>query len=544
MGVARIASKFFGAEVKPENVIGETLRPATKLISLQDPQFLTSLRQRASNSTRRAPVNYQEYVSDPLSIWIEHRLGLQTEEGTSRLIRATPRNISGQGGAADMLAEETGVPRDPCAQVLQDQLLGSYSGDKNPETGFPPFAFRLHQFISKGDAVYASLESGEDRFITVNGQQYVPGDRNRILLPLVFCRECGQEYYCVRATNAGTPGQRVFEAREASDQEGTDDLVPGYLYLSTEDPWPTDSDQILDRVPEDWVEEHRGARRIKKSQRPNLPEFLRVAPDGNGRQEGHEVNFVSAPFRFCLCCGVAYGARQKSDFAKLAALSSEGRSTATTILSLSVIRSLKRDATLHDRAKKLLSFTDNRQDASLQAGHFNDFVEVGLLRSALYKAVVKSGPAGITHDELPERVFQALDLPLDLYAKDPAVRFQALKDTQSAFRTVLGYRLYRDLKRGWRITLPNLEQCGLLEIRYQSLEELCPSQADWRNCHLALVNASAEARQRISKVLLDHMRRELAIQVDYLDSPYQERVRQQSSQHLREPWAIDESETP
>ena len=33
---------------------------------------------------------------------------------------------------------------------------------------------------------------------------------------------------------------------------------------------------------------------------------------------------------------------------------------------------------------KLLSFTDNRQDASLQAGHFNDFVHVSLLRSALH----------------------------------------------------------------------------------------------------------------------------------------------------------------
>jgi hypothetical protein len=30
-----------------------------------------------------------------------------------------------------------------------------------------------------------------------------------------------------------------------------------------------------------------------------------------------------------------------------------------------------------------LSFTDNRQDASLQAGHFNDFVEIGQLRSGL-----------------------------------------------------------------------------------------------------------------------------------------------------------------
>ncbi len=130
-----------------------------------------------------------------------------------------------------------------------------------------------------------------------------------------------------------------------------------------------------------------------------------------------------------------------------------------------MVRSLKNEPTLADRARKLLSFTDNRQDASLQAGHFNDFVEVGLLRSALYKAAADSGSAGITHDELPEKVFRSLNLPVGLYAKDPEVRFQALKDTQAAFRTVLAYRLYRDLKRGWRITLPNLEQCGLLEIQ-------------------------------------------------------------------------------
>ena len=36
---------------------------------------------------------------------------------------------------------------------------------------------------------------------------------------------------------------------------------------------------------------------------------------------------------------------------------------------------------------KLLTFTDNRQDASLQAGHFNDFVHVSLLRSALNAAL-------------------------------------------------------------------------------------------------------------------------------------------------------------
>src|SRR5439155_18650882 len=102
--------------------------------------------------------------------------------------------------------------------------------------------------------------------------------------------------------------------------------------------------------------------------------------------------------------------------------------------------------------------------------HFNDFIGIGLLRAALYRAVRAAGEDGLRHEELTARVFAALDLPLDLYAADPSVRFQALEETKRALRNVLGYRLYRDLKRGWRITSPNLEQCGLLEIRYQSLD--------------------------------------------------------------------------
>jgi hypothetical protein len=41
-----------------------------------------------------------------------------------------------------------------------------------------------------------------------------------------------------------------------------------------------------------------------------------------------------------------------------------------------LIRRLRKDGDLREEARKLLSFTDNRQDASLQAGHFNDFVEI------------------------------------------------------------------------------------------------------------------------------------------------------------------------
>lgn len=107
---------------------------------------------------------------------------------------------------------------------------------------------------------------------------------------------------------------------------------------------------------------------------------------------------------------------------------------------------------------------------------------------------------------------------------------------------MLGYRLYRDLKRGWRVTSPNLEQCGLLEIQYESLPSVCAAADLWQNSHPALVTAAPETRQQVAKVLLDYLRRELVIKVDYLHSAYQESLLQQSSQHLIDPWAIDENE--
>jgi len=115
-------------------------------------------------------------------------------------------------------------------------------------------------------------------------------------------------------------------------------------------------------------------------------------------------------------------------------------------------------------------------------------------------------------------------------------------ETERALREVLGYRIYRDLKRGWRITSPNLEQCGLLEIQYTSLDEVCAAEDLWQNAHPALVSATPETRQRICRVLLDYMRRELAIKVDYLNPTHQESLCQLSSQRLRAPWAMDENE--
>ncbi|MDE2126262.1 MAG: DEAD/DEAH box helicase [Armatimonadetes bacterium] len=540
--VAGVASQLFGVEVKPANVIGETLRRATPNRSLVDPSFVTELTRRVADQSLKPPVTYDDFVSDPLSVWIESTFGVFEEPDTARLTRMRPRNLTGDGGAASELADVTGQPQDQCESAIKDGLQGGYICERNPETGLPAFAFRLHQFISRGDSVYSSLESEVDRHITVNGQQFVPGDRSRVLLPMVFCRECGQEYYSVRRNEDSQSNAVQYTPRDLSDQYDDDDGKPGFLHVSVSEPWPTTEYEYLDRLPEDWVEVANGTTRVRRDRRDELPAAVRVGPLGRETTDGLPAHYLAAPFRFCLRCGVSYSATQRSDFSKLSSLSSEGRSTATTILSLAAIRNLRGQSDLGAEARKLLSFTDNRQDAALQAGHFNDFVEISLLRSALFAAVAKAGPHGLRHDKLTQRTFEALALPKELYSANPGERFQAEHDTERAFRNLLGYRLYRDLKRGWRVTAPNLEQCGLLQIQYDSLDDACNADDLWQGAHPALVMAAPDTRFRIAKTLLDFMRRALAIKVDYLDGRFQEQLEQQSSQRLREPWAIDEEE--
>lgn len=537
--VAEVATRIFGTTVAPESVIGETLQRATIDSDLGREVLAQALRDRVESASFDIPKTFDGFRRDPLSAWIEQTFGVRPEAESGRLERAQPLTLEQAG---QRLADQIGCEPVPCQTAIRRWLLHSYTCESNPETGFKPFAFRLHQFISKGDAVYASLEKAECRHLTLQAQQYVPGtDRNKVLLPMAFCRECGQESYVVFRT-VQEDESVVFKQRGVSEmvyEGGKAD--PGFLCPLPER-WPTESEELVRYLPEDWTEEHHGSLRLKRDRDAWVPNLVRATESGVVSPEGMAMLFHPAPFRFCPHCGVAYTHRTRSDFAKLATLSSEGRSTATTVLSISAVQGLKKVEGLSETARKLLSFTDNRQDASLQSGHFNDFVEIGLLRSALLRAAQSRGSEGLRHDDLTGRTFDALALPVHLYANDPAVKFAARQETDRALRDVLGYRLYRDLRRGWRITMPNLEQCGLLAIDYLSLRELCEEEGEWREVHPLLASAHPSLREKWCRVLLDAMRRELALKVDYLDSRQQEGLRSRSSQRLMAPWALDENE--
>jgi hypothetical protein len=244
----------------------------------------------------------------------------------------------------------------------------------------------LHQFVSGAWDVFTTLEAKGSRFITLDGQQFKPGDRERSLFNLCFCRECGQEYHPVWATMEARQPQE-FGLRELTERSNDDEsLQYGYLMPDTEGIF--DPNDIERHYPEDWLEHRDGGVRLKPHFRRYRPCSVRVDTSGRVAADGLPAWFIPGSFRFCLNpdCGVAYDGSVRSDLTKLSGLSSEGRSSATTVLTLSALKYLI-GTDLDDQAKKILAFTDNRQDASLQAGNFNDFVQILLLRGALLAAI-------------------------------------------------------------------------------------------------------------------------------------------------------------
>ncbi|HVX69716.1 MAG TPA: DEAD/DEAH box helicase, partial [Mycobacteriales bacterium] len=536
--VADVATRLFGTPVSEHRVIGETLRRATTPLAAERDALRSSA--LAAASADSAARGYDELAADPLASWVESTFGLDVEGDNGRLIRRKPITVS---QAATQLARDSDLAVEPAEASIRAVLMQG-SAAKHPATGRPLFAFRLHQFLSKGDTIYVSVEPEAERYITDTYQLRVPGEPNKALLPLGFCRECGQEYLVVARTRRD--GETVFVPRRDADASGGDS-VTGYLYISDDLPWP--ADPIADgRLPDHWLTTtDSGESVVTATKLKYLPEPVWLTPDGASSRAGSGLPawFISTPFAFCLRCRVSYEQVRGNDYAKLATLDQEGRSSAVTVVSASIVRTLRAlgESELAAEARKLLTFVDNRQDASLQAGHLNDFVQVTQLRGALHRAAADRAD-GLTHEVVGQLVTEALGLSVNDYAANPAVKFSARDQVDRALREVVEYRIYTDLQRGWRVTMPNLEQTGLLHIRYVDLPEIARDEDTWAPRHFALAGADPVLREELARILLDELRRVLAIDVDCLTQLGFDRLTRESRQQLVGTWAMSETERP
>ena len=152
-------------------------------------------------------------------------------------------------------------------------------------------------------------------------------------------------------------------------------------------------------------------------------------------------------------------------------------------------------------------------------------------------SLLHAGAAGIA-----ARVVAALGLSLADIALNPQIDpdSQMAKRVWQAFRDLVAYRIYEDLRRGWRVVQPNLEQCGLLRIDYAGLDELCANDAKWEGLE-PLRRLSPAERRRIVQTMLDLLRRRLAIWATELEPEALETLVKNVQQLLAEAWGFGDA---
>lgn len=541
--VADVASRLFGALIGPDAVIDESLQRATDdRLNLEDvrPQLATAL-----GSDVPETLTDEALRRHPLAVWAELAIGLDDGQ---ELKRKKPVPFD---DAVEQLAQDSGLDKEACRNGFEQFLtrVSLPEAERGGEGSGAFLAFKLHRFISGAGEIFTTL-TGRPRRVLFEGQLEDPDAPGHRLYPTRFCRECGHEVHVVTKSE-DADGLR-FLPRNIDDTPiaDPDGDIAGYLTpVGGNDPDYAFTGEV-ETYPEDWREERSGIERLRANRKGRLPEPVTVRPDGRYSPDGVSFWFIPGKFGFCPCC-LDQPHPSMRERSKLAGLSGEGRSSATTHLVSTALEWMNGDASgVPTEKRKLLGFTDNRQDAALQAGHFNDYLFVSLLRGAILRAVLDAGPDGMAEDEFGLRVVKALGFTASNkdsrihWMLDPEAGAVVREDAQRSLAKVLAHRVWTDLRRGWRYTNPSLSVLKLVDVEFIGLDDIAQDREALMAVHPALGDLDAGACKKLLKEILSAMLEGLAVSTEALDLTVLDTVGQKSRNLLRAPWAIDQKETP
>lgn len=509
--VAEVAETIFGEKYEVEAIIGEYLKYCTQGRECSEVELAEAIEKGIEKVT-----DNDLFITHPLTNWLEREIALKDNDGL--LERGKPLRIT---DIAEALSKASSKPVEKCKMVLTELLkwteyLNNENRKKNNRITLLPF--RFHQFISQTSHVSVTLDKREDRKITIESGRYLKTEKgDEIVFPVLFSRISGYDFLCVRKDvenqklEPRNPDESIknITLKDAKSKTlGEEDFENGYIVLDeNEEFW---NENPASAVPEAWLNgKGDGLKEFYAWQMPTKITFDREGNYSHDPIYPLKGYFISAKLRIDPTAGVVYEDVKTKENTKLMKIGNEGRSTATTVMAFSVVDSMAQQG-VNITDQKLLSFTDNRQDASLQAGHFNDFLATVKLRSALYYTLLKN-PEGLEVHNIHERLFQILQLPESRYAvkssEDPDFPEEP---NMRALKKYLLFRIFQDLKRGWRYTLPNLEQTALIKIGYNRLPELAAMQEKFEEFEL-LQKMDVEKRETFLLHVLDYFRTNFSI---------------------------------
>jgi superfamily II DNA/RNA helicase len=558
--VAEFASLIFAEDFTIEQIVDESLETCTNFSGNYPTAFDL---QEVIHQPIPKDASEQTFRSHILAQWVESRIALIIDE-SGRIKRNKPIPLK---EIIEKLAEDANEPdHEKCKSALLNLFEWSEELNiKNAAKRQSFLPFKIHQFVSQTGNVYVTLEGRKSRSITLEDGLYLKEDSGdeKNIYPVLFSRYSGFDFICVKKNFQ----ERRLEPRSPRDlperitktelrgnrAEGRkkrlltdEDFESGYLLIpeNGEQLW---DDELIENLPDTWWKLKKGVVTIDNFYEYRIPRLIYFNSQGNFSHEPEDGLdmigwFVSAPLVFDPTSGVVFDIRTNEN-TKLMRVGNVGRSTATTITTFSILKG-QHEHHVVAGAQKVLSFTDNRQDASLQAGHFNDFLMIGRLRSAIYHALKSASENKLTIDLIAEAVFNKLKLKEEDYARNPSEDSRwPDPENEKAIRDYITIRLLYDLKRGWRFNTPNLEQCALLRIDYERLDEFCKTDDFFAKDPLLSKSKHEERKVFLSNVL-DYFRTAYAFDFYMLDEAnivsLEERLKQRLN-HEKE-WSLETDE--
>ncbi|MGE4346134.1 MAG: DEAD/DEAH box helicase [Flavobacteriaceae bacterium] len=554
--VANVGKQIFDKPFELEQIIGEYLENTTISNTVDADKLIASINTEISISGTP-----EEFISHPLAIWLENEVALKKlEDGTIQ--RAKPSTLN---QIAEKLKQQTGYELNICeARLVQllkwSEALNEQASKMQNRKSYLPFKF--HQFIAQTGNVAVTLDSINNRQITLDNTLYLRDKETNEELhvyPVLFSRFSGHEFICVRKDfedskflpriPSDLPPKISKSSLKGNKELGTSkrelswfDFPEGYVLLD-HDKAIWEDDRIAD-LPETWKKRN-NLEILDNYYETKIPQRIWIDKYGYFT-ELEDVSKIPAWFIPCHLLldptsGVIFDSKVH-EFTKLMRLGNEGRSTATTITALSTIKALNEQG-IAASLQKLLSFTDNRQDASLQAGHFNDFISTIQLRSAIYYAL-QEYPEGLNASNISGRAMQTLNLKESEYARRPSEnpKYPDIKNKEM-LEEYLFTRIIYDLRRGWRYNTPNLEQCALLKIDYLTINQLAFDDDEWKDIEL-MNNLSGSERLEILNQITTYFRTSYALDHRKLEDSKRAELANEIKDRLKTDsnWCLDENE--
>ena len=461
--VAGFASRIFGEDFSAFNVVveeedktiefnGDKISPS---ISITENEFELF---ESENITTALPF-FEPIMGYPYTGKMDN-LSLGNELKQSKILsflEQSLKEVKDFGKLAEVYKNtlRPDASEEACKLEIQAGLILGMMGTVISEMGreVPRFVPKVHAFYNQGSELRGCLIESCG-YLSDSGETTCPkcekeGRGITTLYPLHFCRTCGEEYYGMRYD------EQTNEASPWTFQDDSNKDLSGYYSPKFK--------EGLDKVPEHWLTPKR--RELKSSYKDKKPVLGILDAQTNKFNTYHDDEYaigtlMPSPLTYCPSCRTEHSG-SSTEYAKLFLLNSIGRATGTNVI---VTASLGASP-INER--KVIGFTDNRQDAAFQAGHLDHWYNQIYFRRALYN-VLKQQTSFLPVKSIPDLLYPHI---IDAeYEK--TIPFAQRRMFKEKYLKYLETYLYVEIRGTKRFISINLEDVGLLEATYEALEEV------------------------------------------------------------------------